>query len=135
MKKGHEKITIAETARIGIVNRGEAAVRFLRAVKEFNKYYHTNLTTVAYYLDVEEEALFVKQADIACPLGGVPGFDKSKGSPYLNHDLMLEALCATGCQAVWVGWASKRLSRSDDSKETIGEAVTLTLEPFPPRAP
>jgi hypothetical protein len=54
---------------------------------------------------------------------------------YTEGTLRIEFWDRRSKQAVWVGWASKRLSRSDDSKETIGEAVTLTLEPFPARAP
>ena len=34
-------------------------------------------------------------------------------------------------QAVWVGWASKRLSKSDDSEEILGRAVSAILEEFP----
>jgi hypothetical protein len=35
---------------------------------------------------------------------------------------------------VWVGWASKRLSSSDDSRDVIGEAVAKILDPFPAEA-
>lgn len=54
---------------------------------------------------------------------------------YTEGTLTIEFWDRRSQQAVWVGWASKRLSRYDDSKETIGEAVTLTLEPFPARVP
>lgn len=54
---------------------------------------------------------------------------------YTEGTLRIEFWDRRSKQAVWVGWASKRLSRSDDSKETIGEAVSLTLEPLPARVP
>jgi len=53
---------------------------------------------------------------------------------YTEGTLAIEFWDRRSKQAVWVGWASKRLSKSDDSRETIGQAVTMTLEPFPPRA-
>ena len=37
-------------------------------------------------------------------------------------------------RAGWVGWASKRLSASDDSEKVINEAVAKILRTFPPRA-
>jgi hypothetical protein len=54
---------------------------------------------------------------------------------YTEGTLRIEFWDRRSKQAVWVGWASKRLSKSDDSRETIGEAVRLILEPFPARAP
>jgi hypothetical protein len=54
---------------------------------------------------------------------------------YTEGTLTIEFWDRRSKQAVWVGWASKRLSKSDDSHETIGQAVAMTLEPFPARAP
>ena len=39
--------------RIGILNRGEAAVRFIRAAKEYNVLHTTSFETVAFYIDSE----------------------------------------------------------------------------------
>ena len=50
---------------------------------------------------------------------------------YTEGTLALEFYDRTTRQAVWVGWASKRLSKSDDSEETIAKAVALILEDFP----
>ncbi len=96
--------TLSSDARIGIINRGEAAMRFIRAVREYNSLHETSLTTSAFYLDVEEEALFVKEADYSLRLSTLSEFANSTGSPYLNRRLMVEALKATQCSAVWVGW-------------------------------
>ena len=54
---------------------------------------------------------------------------------YTEGTLAIEFWDRRSKQAVWVGWASKRLSKSDESNETIRQAVTMTLEPFPPRVP
>jgi len=52
---------------------------------------------------------------------------------YTQGTLTLEFYARKTEQAVWVGWASKRLSRSDDSQELISEAVTKILANFPSR--
>jgi hypothetical protein len=67
--------------------------------------------------------------------GGWYGGSTVSVQQYTEGTLMIEFWDRSSRQAVWVGWASKRLSKSDDSKETIRQAVTMTLEPFPPRAP
>ncbi len=96
--------TLTATARVGIVNRGEAAVRFIRGVKEFNLLHKTNLITVVFYLEVDKEAFYVKEADEAYPLSIFKEFSKTQGSAYLNRALMLESLQDSRCEAVWPGW-------------------------------
>ncbi len=91
-------------ARIGIINRGEAAVRFISAVKEYNLLHETRLESVAFYIDSERHALFVKQADRAHPLASFSGFRGLTSSPYLSRPFLIAALKHTGCSAVWVGW-------------------------------
>ncbi len=98
------KPVLKDNARIGIVNRGEAAVRFIRAVRDFNRFAGTGLETVAFYTDRERDALFVQEADSAYPLSSFRRFSEGKGSPYLDKVLIMEALSGTGCKAVWVGW-------------------------------
>jgi len=51
---------------------------------------------------------------------------------YTEGTLSIEAYDQKTGQAVWVGWASKRLSRKDDSQKLINEAVAKILTPFPP---
>ena len=91
-------------AKIGIINRGEAAVRFIRGAKEFNTLYNSKFTTVAFYTDVEADGLFVKEADSAYALSSFPGYADIVGSPYLNIDFLIKNLLGTGCTGVWVGW-------------------------------
>ncbi|MGA1823799.1 MAG: carboxyl transferase domain-containing protein [bacterium] len=96
--------TLQKGSRIGIINRGEAAIRFIRAVNEFNALYHTNFTTVAFYLDLEPEALFVKEADEAYLLSQLLNVNGCQGSVYVNKECMVKALLSSHCQAAWVGW-------------------------------
>ena len=50
---------------------------------------------------------------------------------YTEGTLSIELYDSKTEQAVWVGWASKRLSRSDDSRTVITEAVSKILQEFP----
>jgi acetyl/propionyl-CoA carboxylase alpha subunit/acetyl-CoA carboxylase carboxyltransferase component len=95
---------LAADARIGIINRGEAALRFIRAAKEYNELERTGLTTVALFLDSEENAPFVRAADDCVRLSTVFGYPGNKSTPYLDHDLLLAALRMGDCDGVWVGW-------------------------------
>lgn len=60
------------------------------------------------------------------------------GSPvdvqtYTEGTLALQFFDSQTKQAVWVGWGSKRLSRSDDSEKVLTRAVDMILAPFPVR--
>ena len=103
-KQKNSRPSLDSASRIGIINRGEAAIRFIRAAKEYNSLYQTHFTSIGFYLESEKEALFVKEADETCLLSDIPSFANNQGSAYLNKELMLDALKATDCQAVWVGW-------------------------------
>ncbi|MAI79880.1 MAG: hypothetical protein CL917_13120 [Deltaproteobacteria bacterium] len=50
---------------------------------------------------------------------------------YTEGTLTLEVYDRRTEQAVWVGWASRRLSRKDDSQKIINEAVSKILSGFP----
>src|SRR6056297_3311567 len=95
---------LQHNTNIGIINRGEAALRFIRAVKEFNNLHATQMRTTAFHTEKEEYSPFVKTADNAVAFSDVPGFAESSGSPYMDHELLLQALKSANCQAVWVGW-------------------------------
>ncbi len=53
---------------------------------------------------------------------------------YEEGTLIVEFYDRATSQAVWVGVASKRLTRGDDSEEVLRAAVAAILEPFPSRA-
>ena len=85
--------------RIAVVNRGEAAVRLIRAVKELNAEYDYGIRTVALHTEAERRAMFVRQADEAVTLA-----KPEVGSAYLDYGVLEAALVASGADAVWVGW-------------------------------
>ena len=53
---------------------------------------------------------------------------------YEEGTLIVEFSDRATSQSVWVGVASKRLTRGDDSEEALRAAVAAILEPFPSRA-
>ncbi|WP_433072878.1 carboxyl transferase domain-containing protein [Dactylosporangium sp. CA-052675] len=85
-------------SRIAIVNRGEAAMRLIHAVRDLSAETGTRIETVALYTDVDRTATFVREADLAYPLG------PAAARPYLNHALLERALRDTEADAAWVGW-------------------------------
>ncbi|MDG4810699.1 biotin carboxylase N-terminal domain-containing protein [Micromonospora sp. WMMD1120] len=84
--------------RVAIVNRGEAAMRLIHAVRELAAETGNHIETVALYTDVDRTATFVREADIAYDLG------PASARPYLNLALLEQALTETGADAAWVGW-------------------------------
>jgi len=93
--------------RVAIVNRGEAAMRFLHAAREFNQEYGTSLRTIALYTDPDREAMFVRQADEAVSLGAARIADPNTHhlkSSYVDYPLLEQALKKARAEAVWVGW-------------------------------
>lgn len=86
--------------RIAIVNRGEAAMRLIHAVRDLNaEHPHRDpIVTIALYTDAERSAMFAREADEAYPLG--PAVER----PYLNHELLARVLQEARADAVWVGW-------------------------------
>ena len=85
-------------SRIAIVNRGEAAMRLIHAVRDLSAETGIPVETVALYTDADRTATFVREADLAYPLG------PAAARPYLDHALLERALVQTGADAAWVGW-------------------------------
>ncbi len=86
--------------RIAIVNRGEAAMRLIHAVRDLNAEHPDRpaITTIALYTEAERTAMFAREADEAYPLG------PASARPYLDHDLLARVLVEARADAVWVGW-------------------------------
>jgi len=85
-------------SRIAIVNRGEAAMRFIHAVRDLRAAGDRTLSTIALHTDVERHAMFVREADEAYALG------PASARPYLDLKVLEQALVETEADAVWVGW-------------------------------
>lgn len=79
--------------KILIANRGEIALRIIRAAKELN------LRTVAVYSEVDSEALHSRLADEAVCIGPSPSKDS-----YLNITRIISAAEITGAKAIHPGY-------------------------------
>ncbi|MEU8900498.1 carboxyl transferase domain-containing protein [Nocardia sp. NPDC048505] len=84
--------------RIAIVNRGEAAMRLIHAVRDLAAETGRSIETIALYTDVDRNATFVREADVAYDLG------PAAARPYLDLKALEKALVATRAEAAWVGW-------------------------------
>ena len=80
-------------SKILIANRGEIAVRIIRACKEMG------IATVAVYSTADADALHVALADESCCIGKV-----EPGDSYLNEDRIISAALATGATAIHPGY-------------------------------
>ncbi len=86
--------------RLAIVNRGEAAMRCIRAVKSLRALEGLDLSVIVLYTDVDRDAPFVRNADTAVRIASNNG----DVAAFLNHDTLLDALRAAEADAVWPGW-------------------------------
>ena len=79
--------------KILIANRGEIAVRIIRACREMG------IRTVAIYSETDKDSLHTKLADEAICIGPAPS-----AKSYLNVKAILEAACLTGADSIHPGY-------------------------------
>jgi acetyl/propionyl-CoA carboxylase alpha subunit/acetyl-CoA carboxylase carboxyltransferase component len=90
----------ASIRRLAIANRGEAAMRCIRAVKALRALEASGLECVALYTDVDRDQPFVRHADQCVRLAAAEGPVRA----YLDADELLAAIRRAGADAVWPGW-------------------------------
>jgi acetyl/propionyl-CoA carboxylase alpha subunit len=109
-----------EFKRLLVANRGEIAVRLLRAARELG------LETCAIYSDPDRGALHVLEADYAVPVGPAPAVES-----YLNIPRVIEAAKKVGAEAIHPGYGF--LSENPAFAEAVIEAGLVWVGP-PPEA-
>lgn len=101
--------------RVAVLNRGDAALRFMRGAQAWSHKRGRELESVAFYTSVDADAPFVKIASRAVALGepfvqssadpaNINNTKKTRSLIYVDLERMMQHVLASGADAVWPGW-------------------------------
>src|SRR6516165_6170399 len=104
--------------RILIANRGEIAVRVIRACREMG------IETVAIFSDADRTALHVREADYAIHVG-----PPAAAESYLKTERIIDAAKSTGAQAIHPGYGF--FSENAKFAQAVADAGIVFIGPRP----